>query len=499
MVLVAALSLAWAMPAAAQWDAPVQPHRVPLGWGDVILDATLNFRYADAYHGGATFADLLSADDLSTALDPSVSLGAALQRLGAGDAPLVAGRLTGSAQTSQTRMPLTLRAGLPWGLEVEATARFVRTRLEAETRLLPNADATLGRSPAIDDAALVQGFVDEVVAATEGFSSDGRDWESWGEAWRAAYRASALFPTSSSEAATRIRADLDTLNAALSAAGRAPVGSSPVFAPAPLTPDEFGGLLAGSPYGLTPFDPVPFLWRNGDVDLVLHRGLLGDARHAAASDSSTGHGLRVSAGVRVPVASQADPDLPFTTAAGNGVFAVLAGANGWITSGPWTLSGSLRSVFHGSKDVVRRIGPVETVFLGRSSRTSLTWTPGRRTFGHARLEFQPAGPLRLAIGYTFDQRGEDRYRRLGPVPQIDPTIAFPAPQAFGDPAILENGTGGAIQWLRGGVRWVPRARGDFGIDLDVGVPVSGELPRVYEFTELRLRIYRAVRLGALFD
>ncbi|HKK93618.1 MAG TPA: hypothetical protein VJ925_09295, partial [Longimicrobiales bacterium] len=156
-------------------------------------------------------------------------------------------------------------------------------------------------------------------------------------------------------------------------------------------------------------------------------------------------------------------------------------------------------VLNGSKDVVRRIGPVGTIFLGRESRTALTWTPGRRIFGHARLEFQPAGPLRLSVGYTFDQRGEDAYERLGAVPDVDPSVPFPSPPAFSDPALLEAGTGGTVQWLRGGVRWVPRERGAFGIDLDVGVPVTGDIPRAYEFTELRFRMYRAIRLSALFD
>ncbi len=497
--LFAAVSLTWAVPAAAQWDAPVQPHRIPLDWGEVLLDATLHFRYADAYQGGPAFAELLTTDDLTTALDPSSNLDAAMEALGAGDAPLVAGGLIGAAQTSQTRLPLTVRAGLPWGLELEATARFVRTRLEADRRLLQAPDATLGRSPALDDATLVQEFVDEVVAATDGFSAEGRDWDAWGAAWRAAYRASVLFPISDSEAATQLIQDLETLNAALTAAGRAPVSRAPLFAAGALSGEQLDGLLAGAPYGLTPFAPVPFLWRNGDIDVVLHRGLLGDARHGASGDSTAGHGLRASGGVRLPVASQADPDLPFSTAAGNGVFAVLLGANGWLTSGPWTLSGSLRSVLNGSKDVVRRIGPVGTIFLGRESRTALTWTPGRRIFGHARLEFQPAGPLRLSVGYTFDQRGEDTYERLGSIPEADPTVAFPSPPAFSDPALLEAGTGGTIQWLRGGVRWVPRERGAFGIDLDVGVPVTGEIPRAYEFTELRFRVYRAIRLGALFD
>lgn len=488
---------------AGQWDAPVQPHRIPLDWGDVILDATLHFRFADGYLGGPAFSELLTTDDAATLFDPQAGLAAALDALGAGTSPLSVGGTTASVQASQTRLPLTLRAGLPWGLELEATGVFVRTRLEAESRFLPEAGATLGRSPALDDPTAVQTFVDEVIAATAGFSTGGRDWAAWGEAWRAAYRASVLFPTSGSGAATRLLQELDALNSALVADGRSPVSAMPLFAPEALTPDGFRSLGPGAPYGLAPLDAAPYVWSNGDVDVVLHYGLLGRARTDAATDANPGategHGLRVSGGVRLPVAQQADPDLPFSTAAGNGVFATLAGAEGWIETGPWSLSGAVRTVLQGSRDVVRRIGPVERVFVGRDSRVGLSWTPGSRTVAHVRAGFRPAGPLRLELGYTLDRRGEDDYELLGAAPELDGTTAFPTPLLFADPALLEAGTGGTVHWLRGGFRWVPRERGAFGVSLDVGAPISGELERAYEWTELRLRLYRAVRLGALFD
>ncbi len=495
---------------AAQWDAPVQPHRVPLAWGDVILDASLHFLFADRYLGGGDFSEIATADDAATLFDPEARLAGALATLGAGDAPVTVGAAAGAIQASETRVPVTLRAGLPWGLEMEATARFVRTRLEADVEFLPDAAASLGRSPAIDDATAVQTFVDDVVAATQGFSADGRDWTDWGESWRAAYRASVLFPTVDSEAATRLLAELDSLNSALVADGRDPITGSPLFAEAPLARDQFGALTTGAPYGLAPFDPAPFVFEAGDLDVVLHYGLLGEARAgnageavpgatAAPSESASVRGLRVSGGARIPLAAQANPDLPFATAAGDGVFAVLAGADGWLASGPWALSATARTVFNGSRDVVRRVGPVEQLFVGRDSRLGLTWTPGSRIFAHLRGEFRPAGPLRLEVGYTFDRRGDDDYELIGAEPQVGGTSAFPTPILFTDPAQLESGTGGTVHWLRGGFRWVPRERGAFGVSIDVGAPVAGDVPRGYEWTELRLRVYRAFRLGGLFD
>jgi hypothetical protein len=481
----------------AQWDAPVQPHRAPLAIGTVVLDATLHFRFADRYLGNRPFSDLVTTDDASSLFDPGARLADALTTLGAASAPLSVGGVSASIQASQTRVPVTLRAGLPWGIELEATARFVRTRLEAETRLLPEAPGTLGRSPALDDASAVQTFVDDVIAATEGFSAGGRDWSAWGAAWRAAYRASVLFPTADSEAATQLLAELDSLNSALVADGRTPVSGSPLFAQGALTADDFGSLAGGAPYGLAAFSPTPYVFETGDVDVVLHYGLVGEARVPEGGDAlppTDGSGLRVSGGARIPLAAQSNPDLPFSTAAGDGVFATLAGADGWISSGPWSLSGTVRTVFSGSRDVVRRIGPVEQVFLGRDSRVGLSWTPGSRVFAHLRAGFRPAGPLRLELGYTLDRRGEDDYELVGSVPVLDGTTAFPTPALFTDPALLEAGTGGTVHWLLGGVRWVPRERGAFGVAFDVGAPVSGDLPRAYEWTELRLRVYRAIRL-----
>jgi hypothetical protein len=483
--------------ASAQWDAPVQPHRAPLGFGNVIVDATLHFRFADRYLGGSSFSDLLTTDDASFLFDPEALLSGALATLGAPTAGLTAGASTAAIQASQTEVPVTVRAGLPFGLELEATARFVRTRLEAEARLLPESAGSLGRSPAIDDATAVQTFVDDVISATEGFSAGGRDWSTWGAAWRAAYRASVLFPTIDSEAATSLLSQLDSLNAALVADGRDPVSGSPLFAGAPLTADEFAALAGGAPYGLSPLAPAPYVFETGDVDVVLHYGLLGDARGGAMIDAdptSDGSGLRISGGARIPLAAQSNPDLPFSTAPGDGVFATLVGADGWIGSGSWSLSGTLRTEFSGSREVIRRIGPVDQVFIGRDSRVGLSWTPGSRIFSHIRAAFTPAGPLRLEVGYTFDRRGEDDYELLGAVPELDGTTAFPTPTLFTDPTLLESGTGGTVHWLRGGARWVPREQGAFGISFDVGMPVSGELPRSYEWTELRLRIYRSIRL-----
>ena len=401
-----------------------------------------------------------------------------------------------------TGIPVPLGAGLPWGLELDASARFVRTRLEAEVDVLRTAAASLGRSPALDVPTAVQTFVDDVIAATQGFSAGGRDWSTWGDAWRDAYRASVLFPTADSEAAARLLSELDSLNSALAADGRAPITDAPLFSEGPLTREEFGALTGGAPYGLSALSPAPYVFQSGDVDVVLHYGLLGQAKGAAAPDSSEsavgGAGLRVSAGARIPLAAQADPDLPLATAPGDGVFATLAGADGWYSSGPWSLSGTVRTVFNGSRDVVRRVGPVDQFFIGRDSRLGLSWTPGSRVFAHLRASFQAAGPLRLELGYTFDRRGEDDYELLGSAPVLDGNTAFPTPTLFSDPTLLEAGTDGTVHWLRGGFRWVPQEAGAFGISLDIGAPMSGQVPRAYEWTELRLRIYRALRIGSLF-
>jgi len=486
------LSTGLAAPAQAQWDAPIQISRAPLTFGEVTLDATLNFRWAEGWIGGPTFAETLERDDALSLFDPTGQLSSALGTLGAGSSPLIAGGTSAAVQASQTRVPLTLRAGMPWGLELEATMRFVRTRLEADTRLLSSASATLGRSPALDDPTPVQEFVDEVVAATAGFSAGGRDWEAWGEAWRAAYRASVLFPATGSDAATRLLGELDALNTALAADGRAPVGRSPLFAAVPLTPEGYLGLTSGAPYGLTSFEAAPFLWRNGDVDVVLHRRLGG-------ADANRPWALRASGGVRIPVAQQVDPDLPFSTAAGPGVIAALIGADGWYERGRLTASGSLRATFNGSREVAARIGPVDQVFIGRDSRTGVNWTPGARILGHLRGEFAPSGSLRLEAGYSFDLRMDDSYERLGPVPDLDGTQAFPSPPFYGDATLLGEGTGGAVHWARGGVRWVPSSPGAFGISLDVSAPVAGEIPRSFEWTELRLRVHRTLNLSGLFD
>jgi len=486
--------LAIAGPLAGQWDAPQQPHRAPLAWGEVTLDATLNFRSADRWLGGSAFADAFRSDDAATLFDPEGRLAEALATLGAPGSTLRAGATDASIQASQSRVPLTLRAGLPWGFELEGTMRFVRTRLEADTRLLVSPEATLGRSPALDDPTRVQEFVDEVVAATEGFSAGGRDWAAWAEGWRSAYRASVLFPATGSPAAGQLQAELEALNSALAGDGRAEVTRTPLFAETPLDPEAYLALTTGEPYGLTRFDAAPYLWRNGDVDVVLHRGLL-----STGPDSAPTWSLRASGGVRLPVAQQADPDLLFSTAAGNGVFAALAGVDGHLDRGPLTLSGSLRATLHGSTEVVRRIAPVEEVLVGRQSRTGVSWTPGTLVLGQLRAELRPAGPLRLEIGYTLDLRGDDSYERLGPVPAIDATQAFPTPPFYGDASLLGEGTGGTAHWLRGGVRWLPVTDGSFGVAFDVGAPVAGEIPRAYEWTEVRLRVHRTIRLSSLFD
>ncbi|MDT8368077.1 MAG: hypothetical protein RQ745_02640 [Longimicrobiales bacterium] len=482
----------------AQWDAPVLPHRTPLEWGEVIFDATLLFRSADTWMGGGPLADGLRRNDALDLFDTEGALRSALSTLGADPSTLRAGGTAAAVQASQTHLPLTVRAGLPWGLEVEATVRFVRTRLEADSRLLPAAGATLGRSPALDNPSAVQGFVDEVRAATQGFTAGGRDWEAWGAAWTAAYRASPLFPTAGSAAASQLLAELDGLNAALADAGRNVVAASPLFAAAALTPGEHLGITTGAPFGLIPFENAPFEWSTGDADLILRYGAFGDARQDRAPGDSIGRGIVLTGGVRIPLADQENPDLPFATAAGNGVAAALLGGEGWIEGEKWAATGSLRTTLHGSTDVVRRIAPRDVVFIGRDSRTDLSWTPGMQLLGQLRLEFTPAGPLRLSLGYTLDHRGEDSFERLGPVPEFSENFAFPAPPFFSDPDILEEGTGGTVHWVRGGARWSPGKDGGFGISFDVGTPVSGEIPRALEWTEIRFRAHRAVSLSGIF-
>ncbi len=477
---------------AAQWDAPVQVVRAPLAPGELALDATLSFRWADSWIGGQDFASIYQQGDALDLFDTEGRLASSLATLGVDGVPLVSGATDAAIQTSQTRIPLTIRAGLPWQLELEATMRFVRTRLEADTRLLAATEATLGRSPALDDPTPVQTFVDEVVSATSGFSAGGRDWEAWGAAWRSAYRASVLFPSADSDAATRLLAELDALNTALAADGRTPVVATPLFATAPLTADGYLGLPSGAPYGITPFEAAPFLWRNGDVDVVLHR-------QVASREGVAPWALRASAGLRIPVAQQVDPDLPFATAAGAGVLAALVGAEGWYGAGRFAASGSVRATFNGSRDVASRIGPVDQAYLGLDSRTGLSWTPGSRVLGHLRAEFTPAGPLRLEAGYSFDLRGDDSFTRLGPIPEFDEGQALPTPVFYGDASILGQGTGGTVHWARGGIRWVPSSPGAFGVSLDVGAPIAGNVPRGYEWTELRLRVHRTIDLARILN
>lgn len=488
----AATGLLLALPTSlsGQWDAPVQPHRAPLAWGQVTADVTGVFRSSDARLGGASLADGLVRSEANTLFDTSGRLASALSGLGVTDAPLVSGGVDAAIQRSETELPLTLRAGLPWGFEMEATMRFVRPRLEADTRLIVDPGATLGRSPALDETSAVQTFVDEILTATEGFSADGRDWGTWGASWLAAYRASVLFPVEGSAAATQLLDELATLNAALVADGRTPVAGSPLFAAVPLDTEGFRQLTAGAPYGLLAFSDAPYIWRNGDVDVVIHRGLLGAARRGG---DGAAYGVRASGGVRLPFAQQADPDLPFAGAAGAGVFAVLAGGDGWVERGNVTLHGTLRATLNGSREVVRRIGPVEDVFIGSSSRTGLEWTPGRRILGHLRAEYRPAGSLRLGVGWTFDRRGEDTYDRLGPPQELAEGTAFPEPAFFTDPALLELGTGGTAQIIRGGFRWEPIG-GGFGVSVDVARPVGGAADRLFDTTELRLRGYRTLTL-----
>jgi hypothetical protein len=467
----------------------VLPHRTPLAWGQFTADVTGVFRYADARLGGASLADGLVRSEANALFDAEGALAEALAGLGDPDATLLSGGVDASIQRSETELPLTLRVGLPWGFELEGTMRFVRPRLEAESRLLAAPGATLGRSPALDETSAVQGFVDEVLSATEGFSAGGRDWEAWGANWLAAYRASVLFPVQGTETANRLLDELATLNGALVDAGRAPVASSPLFAAAPLDDAGFRQLTSAAPYGLLPFAAAPFIWRNGDVDVVLHRGLLGAATHAGAEAT---WGVRGSGGVRLPFAQQADPDLPFSAAAGAGVFAVLAGGDAWIDRGDFTLHGTLRATVHGTRDVVRRIAPADEVFVGSSSRTGLEWTPGTRLLGHLRAEYRPAGSLHLGIGWTVDRRGEDTYARLGPPQDLALGTAFPEPPFFTDPALLAMGTGGTAQIVRGGFRWAPLG-GGFGVSVDVARPVGGAADRLFETTELRLRGYRTLK------
>jgi len=181
------------------------------------------------------------------------------------------------------------------------------------------------------------------------------------------------------------------------------------------------------------------------------------------------------------------------------VLATLLGADGWYERGRVTASGSLRATFNGSREVAARIGPVDQVYLGRDNRTGLDWTPGTRILGHLRGEFAPAGSLRLEVGYSFDLRADDSYERLGGIPQIDGTQAFPAPPIFRDASLLGEGTGGTVHWARAGVRWVPSSPSAFGISFDVAAPVAGEVPRGFEWTELRLRAHRTLNLSTIFD
>lgn len=417
------------------------------------------------------------------------------------------GSTVGEVTKEITRLDMGVRLGVFDWLTVGANVPYVKGRTVLDFAFRADSMANLGINPALGSGTEVGDILTalgDVAVATEQWaqttcsSSSGdcqaatalsdRATEFW-TGLLSAYFASPFFPLANSMAASQMASSLESLNAALTAAGLTAVSAPLAFATAGVDEETFGELPTDPALGIAgaPLGGVDGIWQLGDVELNATVRLLESERWTEGDPPRFAYGIYGGFLVRLPTGALDSPDFFLDLASGDAQMDMEGRVDGLFrVGGRLGFRAGFRYGVQRSVDIVRRVAPPEGILPMANTARVVTWEPGSYTFLELSPRFHVSEPLSLAVDYRRYHKGEDTFSLV-----TEETSSTPSVEA----SVLARETEVTLQELAFGLRYSSLSvfrQGKVGTPAEIGVrvirPLSGSGGQAPKATRLEFSI-----------